>query len=140
MTTIAWRDGVIASDRQCSSGGIITKCRKLFKVGHYAIGTSGNLSVGMLFCQWWADGRREDCPLDESTYALVMDINTGVCEIWEHPGVGIPIEEDFSAIGSGAAVAYGALHTGATAREAVTAAIKWDDSTGIGVQAISAKN
>ena len=130
----------MAADRQSSGGGLVTRCRKLFKVQQYAIGVSGNLASGILFRNWWDNRRQGDCPLDEDTHALVMDTNTGVCELWEHPGVGIPIEEDFASIGSGSGIAYGALEMGATARQAVSAAIKWDESSGVGVHTITSKN
>ena len=75
--------------------------------------------------------------MDDQSTAIVLDLSTGVAEVWEHPGIGIPIEEDFAAIGSGVGIAYGAFWMGATARQAVQAAILFDEGTGLGVQVIS---
>jgi len=139
MTTIVYRSGVLAADRQATSGGIRNKCTKLFRANGYAIGVSGGLAFGLAFVRWFKGGRDSPCPLDEDTYALVMDIETGECEQWESPGIGIPIEQEYESIGTGASVAYGALTMGADARQAVKVASKWDVYTGLGVQVIKAK-
>jgi len=139
MTTIAWRDGVIASDRQSINGKIPVRCTKLFRTKEYAIGVAGSLSYGIAFVNWFQGDRSDECPLDEITAALVMNLETGACEQWEAPGVGIPVEDDFEAIGSGAAVAIGAMEMGATAKEAIRIASKRDTGTGMGIQVIKAK-
>lgn len=139
MTTIAFRDGVLAADRQATSGGTVTKCTKLFRVDGYAIGVSGHLSYGIAFKNWFKGDRLGDCPLDEHTYALIMDIQTGYCEQWESPGTGIPVEDDFAAIGSGSCYAYGAMEMGADARTAIKVAAKWDSGTGLGIQVAKSK-
>lgn len=134
MTTIAWRQGVLASDCQASSGGLVTKATKLFSDQHFAIGVSGSLSHGLAFRRWFFQGMKGDCPLDDDTYALVMNLQTGECEQWETPGIGIPVEDEFAAIGSGREFAYGAMHMGADAQMAIIVASRWDASTGMGVQ------
>lgn len=136
MTTIVYRDGVIAADRQAETGGTVTRCTKLFRLEGFVIGVSGNLAVGIAFKRWFEGDQDGDCPLDDSTDALVMNTQTGVCEHWETPGIGIPVEDDFVAIGSGAELAYGAMEMGADAKKAIKVASKWDSSTGNGIQAV----
>jgi len=140
MTTIAWRAGVIAADRQSGHGGTFEQCTKLFRVNGYAIGVAGSIAYGIAFRDWFAGNRQGDCPLtpDSDTYALVMDMRTGECEQWEAPGVGIPVEMDYTAIGSGADFAKTAMYMGASARGAVRIASKLDPHTGMGLMSFKA--
>jgi len=136
MTTIAYRNGILAADKQATDGGIICKCTKLFTSNGHAIGVSGTLAFGIAFVKWFQGTRTSDCPLDEHTYALVMNLKTGECEEWEQPGIGIPVEAEFEAIGNGAGLAMGAMEMGADARKAVEVASKWSAYSGFGVQVI----
>lgn len=138
MSTVAFRSGVLAADRQATSGGVVTKCTKLFRVSGYAIGVAGTLSSGTSFSRWFAGDQTGEIPLDQDSCALVMDLETGDCHLWESTGV-VKIEEEFEAIGSGSGIAYGALEMGADARQAVKIASKRDAYTGGGVQVMRAK-
>ena len=139
MTTIAYRAGVLAADRQANQGNLKTKGTKLFKLGKVAVGVSGSYAHGIAFCRWLLTDQKEDCPIGDDTSALVMSLETGACDLWETPGVGIPIEDEFASIGSGSHFAYGAMEMGADAKAAVRVASKWDVHTGHGVQVVKAK-
>ncbi len=110
---------------------------KLRRHGDIVYGIAGNLAAGLKTVAWlersngdyWAAHEADgDCPLDDETQVIEFNLHTGDVRIWEHPGFPIPIYQPI-AIGSGAAVAYGALHMGATAVQAVKAAAKYDDGT-----------
>jgi hypothetical protein len=139
MTTIAWRDGVLCADKKASAGGTAYKTTKLFRTKTHALAVAGVLGVGIKFAEWWRSDRSEDCPLstqeddDNSTCILVMSLETGKAEFWEYPGVGIPVEDEFCAVGSGQDLAVGAMAFGATAIEAVECACEWDNSSGLGI-------
>lgn len=139
VTTIAYRSGVLAADRQANQGNLKTKGTKLFRIGNVAVGFAGNFANGRAFCRWLLTDQKEDCPIGDDTHALVMNLETGDCELWEAPGIGLPIEDEFAAIGTGYHFAYGAMEMGADAKKAVQVAAKWDVNTGHGVQVIKAR-
>jgi len=139
MTTIAYREGILAADRLSVQGSTKSRCTKLFKIDGHAIGVAGELACGLLFIEWFSGGMRGDCPLNDQTTALVLNLSTGDCRQWESPGAGILVEDEFAAIGSGAGFAYGAMEMGADARQAVRIASKYDVYTGGSVQVIKAQ-
>lgn len=138
MTTLVWTrsPATIAADRRITEDTLITRSRKLHRLKNHAIGICGDFANGAAFVDWWRKGKKDECPLDKKTEALVMDLETGKCWHWSMGGVPIPIEEAFVAVGSGAPIAFGALEWGATAKEAVETAMMRDSATGDGVTVI----
>ena len=132
MTTVAWKDGVLAADKKASDGDTGHRVTKLLRTKSHAIAFAGNFVVGRLFVKWYPC-KRGDCPLDEDTEALVMDLGTGECFEWGCDGFPILIEDRFTAIGTGAAFAIGAMAMGGTAIEAVEIASEWDNNSGLGI-------
>lgn len=141
MTTIAFRNGVMASDTLVVGGDIKSHAEKMFvrQVGRGAskrkvlIGISGTIGPAMLFVEWYGKKSKpperflsmsDDCDFD----AIVWDRG----KLYEVDRECCPreITEPFCAIGTGAAAALGAMHKGATAQEAVRIAIKVDSLTG----------
>jgi 20S proteasome alpha/beta subunit len=133
MTTVAWRDGVLAADKKGSVGNTGYRVTKLFKAKGHAIGFAGNQGVGLKFVDWWRAGKPGKCPLDDESEALVMDLATGRCYHYEEDGHPIPVEDKFASIGTGSDFAIGAMAAGATAVEAVKIASKWDNCSGLGI-------
>jgi hypothetical protein len=129
MTTIAFKNGVLAADKMAASGDIPFKATKLFRTKTHAIAFAGEFAEGIAFVKWFPvrDGK---CPL-KKTDALVMDLETGVCSWWEGESEAL-IEDSMAAIGSGAGVALGAMSFGASAREAIECSSAWDTNTGLG--------
>lgn len=145
MTTIVFRDGVLAAD-QCITHHDVT-------VGHRRkiaeVQTPGGDLLGWIACSGW--------PSDSITIAKwltkwpeigeapkrVQDGDTsGVFlmksgDVWIIAG-GAPfqMEMDFHATGTGFEIAMGALAMGATAEKAVEIASKYDQSTGGGVDTV----
>lgn len=151
MTTIAYRNGVIAADSRTTletegGGARMFLCEKLFRkqvvlkgvAQEVIIATAGESSPGMVFVDWF--GSRKKPPID--------DFLTGeadfTCLVLQHDGLweydawcrGVKILDEFYAIGSGAKAALGALHMGAGARKAVELACRIDHYSGLPVVAM----
>lgn len=146
MTTIAYKDGVMAADSRAYAGGatpIGTKVKIRQMEDGTLIGISCN-SPGLseqLFAWFEADMDTELSEVPEvkdiSLSILVVSPDGEVRMALDsiHP-VG-PIEADFFAIGTGDHFALGAMAAGATAKEAVTIGIELDIWSGAPVRTIS---
>jgi hypothetical protein len=151
MTTIAYRDGVLAADsRETSgcedSGQLAAPCDKLFRVGWFIVALQGETTPGMAWLYWFrqrvrsltADAEMPHTPADiidrflenDADFTAVV-LNTADKAVWIYDEWGIPqrITAPYYAVGSGAKVAYGAMHHGASATEAVLAACEHDPYT-----------
>ena len=134
MTTIAYKDGILAADSQTTSGHIqsssaFSKIRK-FDDG-YAAFTGSCKDIPILF-DLIRGKEVEGNAKDIDVTAIVMPnegkpyeayINS-LGKLYKHP------ISNFSAIGSGWTIAMGAMQSGASAKEAVKAAIKLDIYSG----------
>lgn len=141
MTTIAYKDGLIAYDSQVTRGDIITddayeKCVELKGVRFFCAGAiadhqrlvdvyfgakpEGNIDASALV---W-DG--------ESLMMVAVDDSTG---LWKSP---ILLDRVY-AIGSGSPYAFAAMDMGGTAYQAVEAAKKRDTSTGGTIRTLTIK-
>lgn len=138
MTTIAWKSGVMVADKKATDGDLAHTCTKIYRKKGYAIGVAGILQEGLAFVEWF-DKKQGKPPL-KKTDCLVMNLTTGTCTHWEAKcRVGVPVEDSCTAIGTGGALAIGAMEAGATPQEAVEIASKRDPSTGLGLQTIKSK-
>ena len=138
MTTIAFRDGVMAADSQETLGDNKANCKKLFKKKDETgkkviIGTAGGSFTGMIYVDHFGSGKKRPDEIsymyeDEDFHNLIWDGKKlfEVNWMWRP----IQVHSRFFAIGSGAGAALGAMHMGATAREAVVIAKKIDNYTG----------
>lgn len=137
MTTIAYRDGTLAGDTQVS-GEIKTYATKVFKLknGSLAAG-AGDFSSIHAFIEWLQrpKAERPDLTHDDDFEAIVVASDGGI-EWYDQTLRPVPLEQPFYAIGSGAAVAMGAMEIGGTAEQAVAAGIKWDAMSGGEVRAV----
>jgi hypothetical protein len=126
MTTIAVRNGIIAADscetHELDDGGhYVGQCRKLFRKGDAILGTYGESTTGMVFVDWYGSSKKP--PRDEF---LQADAEFGVIALTPD-GVFLydkwcraeRLEGEFFAFGTGAKVALGAMHAGASAADAV---------------------
>lgn len=154
MTTLAYRSGVLAFDTQVTAGwgGRVGTFRKGAVVGQYLIGCSGTLHACQMFMRWFTDAYaysincgelivppphiKEYMDEDDSINVLVIRRDG---KVFSYDGVVHPYEIDgeFHARGSGSAFALGAMEMGASARQAVEAAIKWDTGSGGTVQTLN---
>lgn len=139
MTTIAYRAGILAADSQVTYGGDEDagsrkhRCQKLFRKRAFGadvvIATAGEGPPGMLFVDWYGKKSKPPAVLAEAEFTCLVLDEDGLWEFdrWCRAE---QIAEEFYAIGSGAKVALGAMHHGASAREAVEIAKLVDPYTG----------
>lgn len=135
MTTIAYRDGVLASDSLTTSNGLRDDYGpKIWRVGKALVGAAGSRALCLKFREWVAAGMEGDNPFSKGDGNGLLVSEAGVV-CWSESGCW-PVRQPFYALGSGYQIAMGAMEAGATAREAVSAAIKWDTSSGGEVQVL----
>lgn len=131
MTTVAYRNGVMAADSSCHADGTSTYgVRKLFRLNDGSIiGFAGSLTGWLKFLDWLDnDGADEDRPSGQDVSAIRVSPK-GRVTLYES-GVAIrPRAGKYFAIGSGLDVALGAMCVGASATAAVRAAVKHDLGT-----------
>jgi ATP-dependent protease HslVU (ClpYQ) peptidase subunit len=142
MTTIVYKNGIMAADTQETWDGRARRCTKLYKVGDSIIGTAGDSFTGMLFVDWFSRGRADDdvpdlthLDADEDFYCLVWFKE----KLWVVNRLFRMVEVElddypYYAVGSGADVAHGALAMGASAKRAVEVAADFDIHTGLPVE------
>lgn len=132
MTTIAYRDGVMASDSQATAGNIRSTARKMWLLPGVILGITGDLSQGVNFYHWVIEAISED---DEPEPPEIPDVQAMMLTkkglwLYDSNPVALPILNKFYAVGSGAELALGAMSMGADAKTAVKIAAKWDVNTG----------
>lgn len=134
MTTIAYKDGVLAADTGVSSDGArvgyITKIAR--RSDQYLAGASGDATYAWGFLQWFLNGCDGDPPKGTETErsfdrGVIFSAN-GAIQIYEPQGTH-EMRCDFYAMGSGSPEARGAMWAGASAEESIRAAIALDSYT-----------
>lgn len=136
MTTIAYRDGILAADTALSRGG--THMVAVTKIVRRADGdmaaVAGIASLIGPFFEWFLGGEDGDPPTvpdeDNSCPTGMIFRAAGHVEVYEAGGWYRMNPNPYMAIGSGRDVALGAMHAGARPQEAVEAAIVHDHGTG----------
>jgi ATP-dependent HslUV protease subunit HslV len=131
MTTVAYRDGVMAADSSCWEGSTNAhSVRKVWKIRKCLIGCSGNMSDIHAFVRWIKDGAiEEEYPRMKQLAAIVATSDGKVCSFESGSFHPIPVVGKYCSVGSGADVALGAMHHGATAVEAIRAARHHNEAT-----------
>lgn len=129
MTTIAFKNGVLAADTALTSGAdaFAGEMTKIAMCDDFMGGASGNITDITKFLDWVEEGADFD-ELPEFEVAincLLISKNHTVRNVGKG-GISRPIDAPFHAIGTGEEAAKGALTAGATAEEAVQAAIHID--------------
>jgi ATP-dependent protease HslVU (ClpYQ) peptidase subunit len=130
VTTIVYRDGVLAADTRVSFSDWI-KPERLCKIerlpGGRLFAAAGDHAIWGKLLRWFRDphGERPEIP---DCDALVV-LPDGTVEYYCGAGFRL-IQGPFVAIGSGSPVALGALYAGADAEQAVRIAMRVDPYTG----------
>lgn len=155
MTTIAYRDGILACDseetHEDDKSGEVSfyhtdkiyrrKCKysadgskKLAKSYDALIGTRGEIGPSLIAVDWWGTGEEEpdDRMYSESQFDILVLQPDGLWTMDQYfrPWKINIDEEGYFAVGSGMKAALGAMYMGATAIEAIAAAIQCDPGTG----------
>ena len=139
MTTIAYKDGVLACDKRISEENFVYKGTKFKETDKKVYVATGLLSYGMRFINYLIDNLDEKPPKLKNTIVLEFDKETGKLWIWENKHIGLPVETQMYAHGSGYGFAIGAMSFGATPEEAIKVATKHDAFTGNGIKCWSSK-
>ncbi len=133
MTTIAWKDGILACDKRITEDNFVYKGTKFKETEASVYVGTGELSSALRFIEYLM-GDREKPPKLKGAFVLEFDKKTGSLNLWEKKYIGIPIETKMYAHGSGYGIAIGAMSFGATPEEAIRIAAKHDAYTGHGVK------
>lgn len=129
MTTIAYRDGVLAADSLMTVGdtraGTMTK---IYRQGRLLIGFSGRSSNFESFRSWVKAGAEGRFASEGGNVFIIPP--EGPAVIWGDNDYPWRESSDYWALGSGEHFALGAMAMGATAEEAVRVTATWDLATG----------
>jgi len=131
MTTVVCTRDAMASDSQLS-GDYRASAKKVWKVDGNIVGIAGQYAPCVQFVRW-LKGELEEEPDMDNVDAMVV---TKDGRILHYNGTIDPFEVDdeFSAIGSGAQAALAAMHLGAGLERAIEVASLVDVGTGGKVQ------
>lgn len=121
MTIIVYRDGILAADdlvTQSPDGYFAGRTLKIAfrKKDRAIVAGCGNAYEMTDFVTKALESKEAFC--DRQGYTGVVARPDGVVQEWTQ-GLHIDVRADYYAIGAGAAIAYGALAMGATAKQAV---------------------
>lgn len=126
MTTIAYRDGILACDSGMVLGEVLVgKTQKAWAYKGHIVTGCGDASDIFAFRDWFVRGMKGDCPDPNGDGFLILITPEGLVMEREKYGW---VKKDcpFYAWGSGFEIALGALAHGASAREAVEIACEYD--------------
>lgn len=141
MTTLAYADGVLASDSMAMNGwNILGAKSKIDKRGSVLFGASGRSSaICRAFVDWGRRGFIGEPPklrIDDDNNAVGFIFPEGDRIImWTHDGPN-EFRSPYFAFGSGGEVATGALAMGATPEEAIEVASLWDIGTNLPLRVV----
>jgi len=132
MTTIVYRDGVMAADTAVFDRGVyVGQAIKIFRSVNGTLGgVAGCFGDSSAFGVWFKNGFDEETPdfKDADSEGLIVHKN-GDAEWVGKDKKRFPIQAEYHTIGSGFLVAMGALHIGASALRAVEVAADLDCTT-----------
>ena len=130
MTTIVTDGKTMAGDTQLSDeGGPLSHGRKVYKSRGTCIGIAGTYADCIRFVNWWKRGMKGNFKDIGDVSALLLSPE-GKIFYFDGEAQSYLVTDKFMAIGSGAAAAMGAMHMGATPKQAVKVASKVDQYTG----------
>ena len=128
MTTVVYRDGVMACDSQ-STGSYHERVRKIVRLSDGTmVGACGRTQRCQAVMDWLVADCDGKCPPMSGVGLLIAKPDGS---IWCADDDFRPyrLRQKFAAIGSGSAVAIGAMEAGASALQAVKIAAKHDGGT-----------
>ena len=140
MTTIAFKDGIMAADRRLTDGNCkLGQTTKIFKIRDHLVGLSGDTDRCCLMRSWFEGGALEDeWPLDpeKSEASMLVATPDGRLFCYDREPVPIRIENEFYAAGSGMEFAMAAMYLGCSAERAVEVACDLDKGSGNGIDVL----
>jgi len=111
MTTIAYRDGVMACDSSCWVDGVLQhRVQKIHRVGGGLVGFAGSIAYGLAIVEWLKDGADDDrYPKEKDGTVIIVDSRGRISALESESKTVCRIRDRFVAIGSGSAIALGAM-------------------------------
>jgi ATP-dependent protease HslVU (ClpYQ) peptidase subunit len=142
MTTVVYRDGILASDSACYAGTTkVHSMKKVWRISGHLVGLAGDVDAINAFKKWFAAGADvEKYPIEKKQQLAVIVVTPEGKVFTYEDRDPIPLEiidGEYVAVGSGADVALGAMHAGASAPEAIKAAIAHSAKTDGKIQMIT---
>ncbi len=142
MSVIAWDGASVAADRQATEDSTRTSCKKIIRIRTGEILCDvGDYPIGLALIDWYKKGcdpvKFPKIPKNNGTKLIVFSAS-GVLE-YETSHHGVPVKEPFFAWGAGKDLAIGAMAMGASAREAVKVASRYNVLCGLGVTALTVR-
>jgi ATP-dependent protease HslVU (ClpYQ) peptidase subunit len=142
MSVVAWDGKSIAADKQATNTGLRFRATKIRRLASgEVLAWTGGQDSGAIVSKWYEDGadpeKWPDCQKDKEDWARLVVASAAGVVFFERTPVAIPIEDEFQAWGTGRDYALGAMARGATAREAVEIAMRFDTSCGLGIDEFS---
>lgn len=139
MTTIVYRDGVMAADGRVTTGQLIVTdtCKKITKLSDGALfALAGEDHLEQNLIEWLEEADGGTAPPQGKDFTAILVDTSGNLSVFTGSGDRFVPWNDiaYAAFGSGADVAYGALEMGATADQAVAAGINRDVNSGGRIQ------
>ncbi len=145
MTTIAWDGRTLAADSRSASNDVVMSDRhtKVVRVGNVLAAATGTAARCREFLAWVGAGMPGDPPAnphpadkDWSYWGLVIAPHGAW--VFQEPGI-VPVTSPYYAMGTGRDFALGAMAVGASATEAVRAAMRHDTCSGGDVTVLSVR-
>ncbi|MES2662283.1 MAG: hypothetical protein V4629_03175 [Pseudomonadota bacterium] len=129
MTVIAWDGKTLASDSLVCLGNAVYSSQKIFSNDEYLVGISGEAAVGLELVEWIFEKgmNKADFPSKQKEEMLcnVLLIKKDRSTYFiENSHVPYPIFSKHIALGAGADMALGVMHSGKNAIDAVEIAVK----------------
>ncbi len=134
MTTVAYRDGVLAADSQATNADLRTgTAQKVFGLhdGSLAAGL-GAACQALPLIEWLRNGKQGERPPTGDGAVIHVEADDKIT-VYDSGGWQELDRQPFRAWGSGAGLALGAMSAGASAEEAVAIAIRFDIYSGFPV-------
>jgi 20S proteasome alpha/beta subunit len=144
MTTIAYKDGILAADTQVTYQGNknFARTKKIFELEHCIFGGAGTIAAIQEFKKFLEgkDFNKEifSKEVHRSDF-IVIDKKTRQVTTYCEDLIAEPVDAEYFAIGSGCHYAYGALATGVSVIEAIKIASKFDFNTNNHISTIELK-
>jgi hypothetical protein len=141
MSVVAWDGKTVAADRRaCIADAAMTTTKLwLLPATDVVIASTGDQSFGLAMVDWWRKGADPSAwPPFQATddWARIIIFEPGQAPYcYERQPVRQVVEDQFMAWGSGREFALGAMAMGATAREAVEVACRFNVYCGNGIDA-----
>lgn len=132
MTTLAWDGSSLAVDSLVTAGAAKWgQVRKIARVRNAVCAFTGSVAGGLLLLEWYGDGAEpgEFPRLRADGFAELVVVREGKCLHFESTHMPSEVQAP-AAWGTGREYALGALAAGATARQAVQIAARYDALTG----------